>query len=288
MQMYNLFTKFSKFKLPLQMFFYANSKVAIDQPSFWETSYLFRQKRGRTPGIANVPLLHTENESSKQVKRGRNEHEPIFSSSSTKGKVQDDMNCLVCPVFLKDMAKAIVSAGKSLQLARQAQDEYYVSTGNCRINALCESKSSKKLESGCKSCTYEILGEDALNSEMIKDENVNTDSYRYQQSLQLEQQGQAQGLGLLTLSESFLVSLVGLLGDDDHVYQYSRLSSHEIIKLRQACKSRHKTCNSIRYDKTWLRFLADVEAEKGCLGIDQDSCSKFTWSHSGSSSYPEI
>lgn len=69
------------------MFFYANKVIAIDEAEFWDKSYLLR-------------LTH---------------HNKVAAvSSKTKGQVERDL--VVCPLFFKDIAKEIVSAGKSLQL----------------------------------------------------------------------------------------------------------------------------------------------------------------------------
>ncbi|XP_076945276.1 uncharacterized protein LOC143616286 [Bidens hawaiensis] len=76
-----------------EMFFYANKTIAIDEAEFWEKSYLLRSKK---PGMAH----------------GTKKKIPL--SSKTKG--QNERDLMICPLFLKDIAKEILSAGKSLQL----------------------------------------------------------------------------------------------------------------------------------------------------------------------------
>ncbi|KAL4590979.1 hypothetical protein LXL04_003927 [Taraxacum kok-saghyz] len=68
-----------------EMFFYANKAIAIDEAEFWEKSYLLRSKQ---------------------------HHVTTFP----KARGQKENNLVVCPLFFKDIAKEIVSAGKSLQL----------------------------------------------------------------------------------------------------------------------------------------------------------------------------
>ncbi|CAN1235026.1 Gamma-tubulin complex component 5 (Fragment) [Linum perenne] len=76
-----------------EMFFYANGVISIDDSGFWEKSYQLRQEQYQKLDVDNSTL------------------------SSVKGK-EDTKRLHVCPLFISDMAKAIVSAGKSLQLIR--------------------------------------------------------------------------------------------------------------------------------------------------------------------------
>ncbi|KAI7729799.1 hypothetical protein M8C21_033805, partial [Ambrosia artemisiifolia] len=79
-----------------EMFFYANKAIAIDEAEFWEKSYLLRSTQHKKPGMAHVT------------------QKKISLSSKTKG--QNERDLMVCPLFFKDIAKEIISAGKSLQL----------------------------------------------------------------------------------------------------------------------------------------------------------------------------
>jgi gamma-tubulin complex component 5 len=74
-----------------EVFFYANKDIEVDESEFWEKSYLLRSTQYENKGKQSV---------------------------SGKGKVRTDRDLQVCPLFIKDIAKAIVSAGKSLQLIR--------------------------------------------------------------------------------------------------------------------------------------------------------------------------
>lgn len=82
-----------------EMFFYANKAIAIDEAEFWEKSYLLRSTPHKKLAMAHlIPLTQKK----------------ITVSSKTKGKNEKDL--VVCPLFFKDIAKEIISAGKSLQL----------------------------------------------------------------------------------------------------------------------------------------------------------------------------
>ncbi|XP_071925267.1 uncharacterized protein [Coffea arabica] len=93
-----------------EMFFYANKGIAIDETEFWEKSYLLR-----TAKIKNLEIGSSSDVLLKDKKdiTGR-------ESISTREKEGGEIEHHVCPLFIKDMGKAIVSAGKSLQLIRHA------------------------------------------------------------------------------------------------------------------------------------------------------------------------
>lgn len=76
-----------------EMFFYANKTIAIDEAEFWEKSYLLRSTHHKVADVANQRPMPLKT-------KGHNEREVVA----------------VCPLFFKDIAKEIVSAGKSLQL----------------------------------------------------------------------------------------------------------------------------------------------------------------------------
>ncbi|KAJ0941720.1 putative gamma-tubulin complex component protein [Helianthus annuus] len=68
----------------------------FEEAEFWEKSYLLRSTQHKKLNMAHVTL------------------KKIPVSSKTKG--QNERDLMVCPLFLKDIAKEIISAGKSLQL----------------------------------------------------------------------------------------------------------------------------------------------------------------------------
>ena len=95
-----------------QMFFYANKAISVDEADFWEKSYLLRRiqyQKLDVSDITNRILLRND----KKEMSGR---ESISMSIPIKGKEQNNSNIQTCPSFIKEIAMAIVSSGKSLQL----------------------------------------------------------------------------------------------------------------------------------------------------------------------------
>ncbi|KAF4379084.1 hypothetical protein F8388_022171 [Cannabis sativa] len=101
-----------------EMFFFANRTTSVDEADFWERSYLFRQTQcpeldsNMTTLISSCGLGTMVNE-----KKEVGQREPI-SIYISKGKDRNNADLLACPLFIKDIAREIVSAGKSLQLIR--------------------------------------------------------------------------------------------------------------------------------------------------------------------------
>lgn len=98
-----------------EMFFYANKAIAIDENEFWEKSYLLRTRtfpKSQQDSTTDA-LLHVKEKKNILGKE-------TVSSYSTKEKEGKGRDIVACPLFLKEVAKAIVSAGKSLQLIRHA------------------------------------------------------------------------------------------------------------------------------------------------------------------------
>lgn len=87
------------------MFFYANEAVSVDEHEFWEKSYFLRSPR-------------LDGELSSSIKKEASERESISLSHLLKGKDQYTGGSIACPLFMKDVAKSMVAAGKSLQLIR--------------------------------------------------------------------------------------------------------------------------------------------------------------------------
>ncbi|RVW50494.1 Gamma-tubulin complex component 5 [Vitis vinifera] len=101
--------------------------------------------------------------------------ESISTSSSMKGKEQSSKDLKLCPLFVEDIAKPIISAGKSLQLIRH-------------VPMMTSAPSGRKN-------VHEING---FGSSY--DGNISSKIHR------------GQSIAGLTLSEIFCVSLVGLIG----------------------------------------------------------------------------
>lgn len=98
----------------LQMFFVANKTIAIEEAEFWEKSYLPVSGKSKFADLApDFPPLS-------KLKEDMTGRASVSLSSVTAGKEDNNNDFQACPLFLKDISKAIISAGKSLQLIRHA------------------------------------------------------------------------------------------------------------------------------------------------------------------------
>ncbi|KAL8128154.1 uncharacterized protein LOC141721727 [Apium graveolens] len=94
-----------------EMFFYANNAIGIDEAEFWEKSYLLRS-------IQYHKLVDNATDiEENQEKMGK---KSSSVGAIAKGKEQVGRDFQACPLFIKDIGKEIISAGKSLQLIRHA------------------------------------------------------------------------------------------------------------------------------------------------------------------------
>ncbi|KAL3840367.1 hypothetical protein ACJIZ3_024958 [Penstemon smallii] len=100
-----------------EMFFVANKGITVDKAEFWEKSYKPRSAMSQNLYFADFAsdLLPSAN-----VKKDMSGRESTSFSSVTGGKEANKKDFQVCPLFIKDIAKTIISAGKSLQLIRHA------------------------------------------------------------------------------------------------------------------------------------------------------------------------
>lgn len=107
-----------------EMFFYANKEIAIDEAEFWEKSYLLRPVQyQKLDGVYAADLLPFVDD--QKDMRGK---KSISVSVSAKGKEKRDLQA--CPLFIKDIAKEIISAGKSLQLIRYSPKTFSAISGS--------------------------------------------------------------------------------------------------------------------------------------------------------------
>ncbi|KAI5559766.1 hypothetical protein BDE02_16G000100 [Populus trichocarpa] len=157
-----------------EMFFYANRAISVDKSEFWEKSYQLRRLQCRKLDInSSIPLSNN--------KTGMGEKDSIPFSEFKKGKELNVKELLVCPLFIKEISKSIVSAGKSLQLIRHVPISFSMMFEKRRhtdINVFGGSSD----DSGLSICRQTFAG--------------------------------------LTLSEIFCVSVAGLIGHGDHIFRY--------------------------------------------------------------------
>ncbi|GFY86901.1 Spc97 / Spc98 family of spindle pole body (SBP) component [Actinidia rufa] len=161
-----------------EMFFYANKAISVDEADFWEKSYLLRRIQYQKLDVSDITnrILLTDD---KKEMLGR---ESISMSSPIKGKGQNNSNIQICPSFIKEIATAIVSSGKSLQLIQHAPMMFSPSSGRGDNHEIgdCGNLSNNNPSKICD----------------------------------------GQSLSGLTLSEVFCLSLAGLIGHGDHLSKY--------------------------------------------------------------------
>ncbi|KAK1392487.1 Gamma-tubulin complex component [Heracleum sosnowskyi] len=92
-----------------EMFFYANKAIGINEAEFWEKSYVLRS-------IQYEKLVDNATE----IKADNPDMGKKSSSVGANAKVKEQVgrDFQACPLFIKDIGKEIISAGKSLQLIR--------------------------------------------------------------------------------------------------------------------------------------------------------------------------
>ncbi|KAJ6426278.1 hypothetical protein OIU84_026793 [Salix udensis] len=162
-----------------EMFFYANRAISVDKSEFWEKSYQLRRLQCR-----KLDIEHSAPNSSMPLsnnKTGMGEKDSSPFSEFKKGKEPSIKELLVCPLFIKEISKSIVSAGKSLQLIRHIPMSFSMMFGKRRHSDINVFGGSSD-DSGLSICRQTFAG--------------------------------------LTLSEIFCVSVAGLIGHGDHIFRY--------------------------------------------------------------------
>ncbi|VVA95921.1 unnamed protein product [Arabis nemorensis] len=86
-----------------ELFFTANQSVSVNDAVFWEKSYLLTKVPSPKSNVASL-----------DDKKETSGNDSNSSLASDKDKEQNTR--VLCPLFIKDICKSIVSAGKSLQL----------------------------------------------------------------------------------------------------------------------------------------------------------------------------
>ncbi|TVU49314.1 hypothetical protein EJB05_00622 [Eragrostis curvula] len=238
-----------------EMFFYANNAVTIDEPAFWEMSYMLRARDSRASSSSSLT------DSEPITKKESGSQESAAAGASLKAGNQGNVDIL-CPVFLKDTARAIVSAGKSFQLIQHVQGVHGVETNrgtqefNVGQNSNCDSQhkfwpdtSSLKMQLG-----------DPRSEAAIEESTgqLGNDSHE---------------TGLLTLSEIFLICLSGLLENGDHVYEYLRTfhadnSQPNKSFVKSEVRETEDTCAGNNSEKTWVKLLMNAISGRKYAGTE--------------------
>ncbi|CAN6343619.1 unnamed protein product [Urochloa humidicola] len=241
-----------------EMFFYANSEVTIDQPAFWEMSYMLRIRDSR----ADSSTTSTDNESIR--KKESSSQESATAGACLKVNNQSCVDIL-CPVFLKDIARAIVSAGKSFQLVQHVQDAHriqthkgiygsnvYQNTNGSSQHKFWPDASTSRIQDGCP-----------------KSENAHEES--------TSQCGNdSPEMGLFTLSEIFLICLSGLLENGDHVYEYLRRphadsvpNNKVFVENERNVQETKDICAEYSTEKMWVKLLKNATSGRKFDGMEK-------------------
>ncbi|KAL9663352.1 hypothetical protein QQ045_018738 [Rhodiola kirilowii] len=172
-----------------EIFFYRNESISIDAAEFWDRSYLVRTQ--------STSALNT-----------------------AKRKEHNNTDLEICPLFLKDVAQSIISAGKSLQLIRHISSRV-------------------------------PLTNEMDNDELDVSESINHSSF-------LEKADKDVTLAGLTLAEIFIISLVGLITQGDHISGIFR-NSFCGDKMMLSPESFHGTMKEVKKNGTILSSSTSSE-----------------------------
>lgn len=240
-----------------EMFFYANNAVTVDQPAFWEMSYMLRVRSSRV----NSSTTLTDTESVR--KKESSNQESTAAGACLKVNSHDCMDIL-CPIFLKDIARAIVSAGKSFQLVQHVQDLHQIQThkGTYGFNVYQNANSSGQPKFWPDMSILRIQDHHPSSEDVLE---VSTSQFG----------NDSRELGLLTLSEIFLICISGLLENGDHVYEYLRRMHADSVSNNKALGSENNvqeaqdTCPENSTEKTWVKLLKDATSGRKCDAMEK-------------------
>uniref|UniRef100_A0A0E0BUZ5 Gamma-tubulin complex component n=1 Tax=Oryza glumipatula TaxID=40148 RepID=A0A0E0BUZ5_9ORYZ len=238
-----------------EMFFYANKAVTIDQPAFWEMSYMLRVRGPRTDSSSTL----ADNESIR--KKELINQEATAAAALLKSSNQGCADIL-CPVFLKDIARAILSAGKSFQLVQHVQETHRIQTREVvhefNVDQHGNYISQQKFRPDTSSIRIQDKREDIIEESAGQFGN------------------NACKMGFLTLSESFLICLSGLLENGDHVDDYLRklCADHapvnkSIVHSKSNVQETEEACGENSSEKTWLKLLRDATSGRDYDGMEK-------------------
>lgn len=241
-----------------EMFFYANNAVTIDQPAFWEMSYMLRVRGSRADSSST--LIDSE---SVRKKESSNQ-EPTTAGTCLKTSNQGCVDIL-CPIFLKDIARAILSAGKSFQLVQHVQGAHRIRThegiNGFNVNQHSNYSSQQRF---CPDISNLGIQDGHLRCEDALEESTSQFGH------------DAREMGLLTLSEIFLICLSGLLENGDHVYEYLRKLCADSAPVNKAfvesksnTQGTEEACAENSSEKVWLKLLRDAISGRKYDGMEK-------------------
>ncbi|KAK8946948.1 hypothetical protein KSP39_PZI006904 [Platanthera zijinensis] len=244
-----------------EVFFYANNIITIDQPAYWENSFLFRPVSSMS-SKPNDTLVSRDGESTPRVRRDRGGQESV-PFCSVGGNDQSDIEC---PMFLKELARPIVSAGKSLQLMQHDRADHISLFHKRHDSDLYDFPTSNEFGGQFNRQDYQQAASPSTLNTHICEESCSYDFINRKLNIHSFTKNYARLMGVLTLSEVFLISLAGLVGDGDHIFEKLIIPFPERDEMRKSCIEKEKMLKGIREDgqisvnhkKFWVKFLAEV------------------------------
>lgn len=198
-----------------ELFFCANGAIAVEDSAFWEQGYFMHQwESGKVDSMFHSTGLNgaLENNERKGVKGNDSPKESSLDGKSTNFKSRDqspDQRGPVCPIFIQPIARAIVSAGKSLQLLRHVQREHAELSE--RVDAYRKS-SLGNYENSVSSAIWVPLFPQFLNRKTPLDTGLHQHTSAGEKVPDLEQRFLDKNDSPLSLFENFSATLVRLLG----------------------------------------------------------------------------
>jgi gamma-tubulin complex component 5 len=179
----------------------------------------------------------------------------------------NDQGCvdILCPIFLKDIARAIVSAGKSFQLVQHVQDVH-------RIQTHKDTYASNLYQS--TNCSSQEKFWTDTSSLRIQDGHPRSEDALEESTSQFG--NDSREMGLLTLSEIFLICLSGLLENGDHVYEYLRRlhadsvpNNKAFVESESNVQETKDICVEGSTEKTWVKLLKNATSGRKYDGIEK-------------------
>ncbi|XP_006664166.1 gamma-tubulin complex component 5-like [Oryza brachyantha] len=241
-----------------EMFFYANKEVTIDQPAFWEMSYMLRVRGPRADSSST--LAGSESTRKKELMSQEATATGTFLKSSNQGSAD-----ILCPVFLKDIARAILSAGKSFQLVQHVQDAHRIQTREVIHEFNVDQHGNYISQQKFQPDTSSLRIQDKhLACEEIIEESTGQFG------------NDPRKMGFLTLSESFLICLSGLLENGVHVDDYLRNLcadnapvNKKFVHSKSSVQETEETCGENSSEKTWLKLLREATSGRKYDGMEK-------------------
>ncbi|XP_031495404.1 uncharacterized protein LOC116260984 isoform X2 [Nymphaea colorata] len=243
-----------------ELFFHANDAITIDEASFWQKGYSLRRMASRA--------INKDDTTSSSVKQ-------LLFGKSGLAKSRADANDLVCPLFLQELAKPIVSAGKSLQLLRHVPGVHsYVYNKEQEFENSSFSALKSSTTGNLSQSIMDSLGTKTRGFLLLEDNELTDSGYPDNEpASQVKHMLHTKGVAGLTLSELFCISFVALVADNIHLCKYFNQEYPWSPEIARICKSFmdeenlednsiDKRSASTSKGKIWCKFFRETILQK--------------------------